>query len=499
MNGVIGMTGLLLDTTLTGEQREYARTVRASAQALLTMINDILDFSKVEAGRLEIETVDCDPAVMAEETVDLLAEAATAKGLELCYFVEDAVPERVGGDPGRLRQILLNLLGNAVKFTDAGAITLRVRVDAQDATSTLLRFEVTDTGIGVPEDARGRLFQPFSQVDASTTRKYGGTGLGLAISKRLAELMGGSIGVDSAPGAGSTFWFTARVERREAPDRDRRLLLEGSRVLIAAGHPLTGALLAQAVRGLGGRVDEVREAGAVVDAIRRAHESGAGYRLVYLDERLSGGADLALLGGLAGGAGVPAVPVVMLTASRAPVRAVVEQLVAARLAKPVRTTQVVRGLSTLFGVSARPDHSPTREASSEPAAGPRKARILLAEDNVVNQRVATRLLEKFGYRVDVVADGREAVEAFTQLGYDLVLMDCQMPEMDGFTATAAIRVHEGPGRRTPIVAMTAGAMPGDRERCLEAGMDDYLTKPVDVEKLRQVLERWMSAGEPTAA
>jgi two-component system sensor histidine kinase/response regulator len=499
MNGVIGMTGLLLDTTLTSEQREYARTVRASAQALLTIINDILDFSKVEAGRLEIETVDCDPSMMAEETVDLLAEAASAKGLELSYFVDDAVPARVGGDPGRLRQILLNLLGNAVKFTSAGDVTLRVSVDAEDERSTLLRFEVTDTGIGIPEEARTRLFQPFSQVDASITRKYGGTGLGLAISRRLAELMGGAIGVRSAPTGGSTFWFTARVERRAAAQVEIRPMLEGARVLIAAGHALTGALLAQTIRRLGGVSDQVHEASEVVAAIRRGYDAQMPHRLVYLDERLSGGADLALLGALAGGSGLPAVPVVLLTASRTSPRVVVDQLVAGRLAKPVRASHVVRGLSTLFGTSNRPADNPSREARVAPAEARRKGRILLAEDNVVNQRVATRLLEKFGYRVDVVADGREAVEAFTQLGYDLVLMDCQMPEMDGFTATAAIRTREGTGRRTPIVAMTAGAMPGDRERCLEAGMDDYLTKPVDIEKLRQVLERWMNAGTPTAA
>jgi PAS domain S-box-containing protein len=503
MNGVIGMTGLLLDTTLTPEQREYARTVRASAQALLTIINDILDFSKVEAGRLEIETVDCDPAMMAEESVDLLAEAAAAKGLELSYLVDDEVPARVGGDPGRLRQILLNLLANAVKFTDAGDVTLRVSVDAQDERSTLLRFEVTDSGIGVPEEAQARLFQPFSQVDASTTRKYGGTGLGLAISRRLAELMGGAIGVRSVDNHGSTFWFTARVERRAWTSPECRPLLADTRVLIAAGGSLSGALIAQTVRRLGGVADLVHEPGQVIEAVRRAHAAGAEYRLVYVDERLSGGADLALLGALAGGAGLPAVPVVLLSASRAPTRAVVEQLVAGRLTKPVRASHVVRGLSTLFGAANRPAEAPRRETQAEPADSRRKGRILLAEDNVVNQRVAMRLLEKFGYRVDVVADGREAVEAFTQLGYDLVLMDCQMPEMDGFMATGAIREREGAGRRTPIVAMTAGAMPGDRERCLDAGMDDYLTKPVDVEKLRQVLERWMasstSAGAPTAA
>jgi two-component system sensor histidine kinase/response regulator len=494
MNGVIGMTGLLLDTTLTPDQREYARTVRASAQALLTIINDILDFSKVEAGKLEIETVDCNPSMMVEETVDLLAEAAGAKGLELSYLVDAAVPAAVGGDPGRLRQILLNLLGNAVKFTDTGDVTLRVSVDSQDERSTLLRFEVSDTGIGVPEDARSRLFQPFSQVDASTTRKYGGTGLGLAISRRLAELMGGSIGVESATGTGSTFWFTARVERRATPAEEPRQLLANARVLIGAGHGLTGALIAQTVRRLGGAPDQVSDASGVLDAVRRAHEAQSSYSVVYLDERLSGGPDLALLGALAGGSGLPAVPVVLLTASRNPTRIVVDQFISGRLAKPVRASQIVRGVTTLAGCPDRPTEAPRRETPVERAEARSRGRILLAEDNVVNQRVATRLLEKFGYRVDVVADGREAVEAFTQLGYDLVLMDCQMPEMDGFTATGAIRERETAGRRTPIVAMTAGAMPGDRERCLDAGMDDYLTKPVDVEKLRQVLDRWMTAA-----
>jgi CheY-like chemotaxis protein/anti-sigma regulatory factor (Ser/Thr protein kinase) len=491
MNGVIGMTGLLLDTTLTPEQREYARTVRASAEALLTVINDILDFSKVEAGRLDIETVDFNLAVIAEEAVDLLAETASAKGIELAYLVDDDVPAFVGGDPGRLRQVVLNLLSNAVKFTGRGEVTMHLSLAASDEASALVRLEVTDTGIGIPLEAQSRLFQPFSQVDASTTRKYGGTGLGLAISKRLVDLMGGEIGLRSEPGRGSTFWFTTRVQRRPEPGPPVALAdVAGLRVLVAASHPFTRLLIARTVQRLGGSADQVSSATAVVNAIRQASDEDRPYGLVFLDEDLSKGYDLALLGTLAGGSGLAAVPVVLLTASRTTTR-VVESLLAARLPKPVRASHIVRALTTIFGESRRPATSQTPEGGQPESA--HKGRILLAEDNAVNQKVATRLLEKLGYRVDVAGNGREAVEALGRIRYDLVLMDCQMPEMDGYEATAQIRSAEYPQRRTPIIAMTAGAMPGDRERCLESGMDDYLTKPVDVEKLRRALARWLPA------
>ncbi|HXG63688.1 MAG TPA: ATP-binding protein [Blastocatellia bacterium] len=363
MNGVIGMTRLLLGTELTPEQRRLARIAQSSAEALLTLINDILDFSKIEAGKLTIETLDFDLRAVVEETVALLSEQASDKGLELALLIYRDVPALLRGDPGRLRQILTNLIGNAVKFTEKGEVLVRVNVESETGAGAVIRFSVQDTGIGIPAEAQAHLFQPFSQADGSTTRRYGGTGLGLAISRQLVELMGGEIGLTSEPGKGSTFWFTAPFEK-QAAKADNRM-----------------------------------------------------------------------------------------------------------------------------------EDNPTPPAMAQAAAKEidrRKVRILLVEDNPVNQEVALLELKAMGYNVETAANGVQALAAIEKNLYDIVLMDCQMPVMDGYAATAEVRRREGDSRHTPIIAMTAHALQGDREKCLAAGMDDYISKPVRPDELADAIERWLT-------
>jgi signal transduction histidine kinase/CheY-like chemotaxis protein/HPt (histidine-containing phosphotransfer) domain-containing protein len=431
MNGVIGMTGLLLDTDLTEEQQEYAETVCSSGENLLTIINDILDFSKIEAGKLELEIIDFDLRSAIEESVGLLAERAHGKGLELASLVEYDVPTALEGDPGRIRQILVNLLGNAVKFTEEGEVILRVGLVEESDDTAVVRFEVKDTGIGMTQEQRSRLFRSFTQADASTTRKYGGTGLGLAISKQLVELMRGEIGVESEPGVGSTFFFTLSLEKQT----------EGA-------QPTASQSLAD-LRGL---------------------------RVLVVDDNETN-------------------------------RKIVHQaVIEAYLTKPVKQSQLYDALAAVMGTpeeAEAPEEEKERQLvtsySLKEAKARSRARILVAEDNQVNQKVAVRMLESLGYRADVAANGLEAIEALSRIPYSAVLMDVQMPEMDGYEATAEIRKREsssdGANRRTSIIAMTANAMQGDKERALEEGMDDYVSKPVKLEQLNEVLERWLSRDE----
>jgi signal transduction histidine kinase/CheY-like chemotaxis protein len=369
MNGVIGMAELLISTGLSEEQQGYAEVLQASADSLMTIINDILDFSKIEAGRVELEAIELDPRRIVDEITSLLDEDARRKGITLSSRVAPPVPDSLRGDPTRLRQVLLNLVGNAIKFTSQGGVFVRATIEGEPSTPNRLRFEIQDTGIGIPNDTRKLLFDPFRQADGSTTRRYGGTGLGLAISRRLVELMGGQIGVESQPGKGSTFWFTAAFEPSAA---------------------------------------------------------------------------------------VQAEPSTLST---------------------VPTLSIVR----------------TAADSQE------RPRILVAEDNVVNREVAVRMLDQLGFRVDVVEDGQGAIEAASHLLYDAILMDCQMPVVDGFEATAAIRLLDGPAARTPIIALTASAMHGDRERCLSSGMDDYITKPVRRAVLSETLRRWVRCAAVSIA
>lgn len=511
MNAILGMTGLLLDTPLNKEQREYAETVHHSAEALLQIINDILDYSKIEAGRLELEMLDFDLRVTVEDTADMLAIEAQRKDLEFAYHIAADVPARVRGDPGRLRQILTNLLGNAIKFTEKGEVVLHVTREAETATHVTVRFVVRDTGIGIPKDRFDRLFQSFSQLDASTTRKYGGTGLGLAISKRLAELMGGQIGAESEVGKGSIFWFTAvfeklpvETEKAEGSAPTLPDWLRGGRVLVVDDSATNRLILREQLRSWGCQPEEAASADEALQRLLQSVEKGEElYRAVLIDMQMPGMDGEMLAHCVRTNRDLDSVALVMLSSMDR--RAEADQLrsagVDAVLTKPVRSRQLLEALIAA-GHRRATQPAPTAPlpatAEGGTAESPPRARILLAEDNVINQKVALRMLEKLGYRVDVVANGLEAVRAWQTIPYHLILMDVQMPEMDGFEATVLIRKQErGTGRHVPIIAMTAHAMKGDRERCLEAGMDGYIAKPVQFKELEETLHRIL--GPPSAS
>ena len=508
MNGVIGMTGLLLDTELTPEQRGYAETVRTSAGSLLTLINDILDFSKIEAGKLDLEIIDFDLRTAVGEAVDIIGLKVSGKGLELACLIQQDVPFGLRGDPGRLRQVMINLANNAVKFTERGEIAIRAELASQTSDHATIRFSVTDTGIGIPEARRGLLFQSFSQVDASTTRKYGGTGLGLAVSKQLCELMGGEIGVESEEGAGSTFWFTVVLEKqpehrlrsRSAPaeiKRKRLLVVDAS----ATSREMVRACLAQ------WECRHVAAAGGeeALRLLRQAAAAGEPFDLALLDMMMSDMSGEQLGRAVKADAEIKETRLVMLSSPGRQGKAprLEEAGFAGCLAKPVKPSLLFDCLLTEFGIQA----SETGEAAAGRLAARRmlaedksrararrgKARILLAEDNPVNQKVALKVLEKLGYRADAVGNGLEAVQALDTIPYDIVLMDCQMPEMDGYEATGRIRSMQR-DKHTPIIAMTANSMKGDREKCLQAGMDDYLSKPFTAPVLAEVIDKWLAGA-----
>ncbi len=495
MNGVIGMTGLLLDTELTAEQREYASTVRASGEALLTIINDILDFSKIEAGKLELEAMDFDLPAGVEEVVELLAAPALGKGLELSCYVAHDVPAIVRGDLGRLRQVLTNLIGNAIKFTPSGSVALMVeRLDEQDGMVTV-RFEVRDTGVGIPEEARERLFQSFSQADNSMTRRFGGTGLGLIISRRLTELMGGTIEFESAVGEGSTFRATVRVEERPGAGRVDASAVPALRVLCVDDDPTNRRVLQRQLECWTVAVDVAADGHDALRVLDEAYVANRPFDLAILDMAMPEIDGLELARRIRADRRFGRMRIAMFTSL-----GLREQAASARaagietcLTKPVRPSALLRILA-----------GPTDAAPGMPVAAaapqPTRSRLLVAEDNPVNQTLARHQLKKLGYEVDVVGNGREAVVAVASIAYDAVLMDCQMPEMDGFEAARAIRAREaGTGRRLPIIAMTANAMQGDRERCLDAGMDDYVSKPVSVALLREALERALGPATSVSA
>ena len=518
MNGVIGMTGLLLSTELSDEQREYAETVRASGENLLTIINDILDFSKIEAGKMELEVTDFDLQRVVEEAVDLLAEQAHAKGLELVGLVEQGIPTALRGDPGRVRQVLVNLLGNATKFTEAGEVVLRVKPIEENGSMATLGFEVKDTGIGMTEDQRSRLFQSFSQADTSTTRRYGGTGLGLAISKQLVELMGGEIGVESEPGKGSTFYFTARLEKQPREAQAVRRVpanLSDLRVLVVDDNETNRKILHEQVVSWGMKNGMSEDGPSALRRLRGAAASGEPYDLAIIDLDMPGMDGMELASTIKADPSISLTRLILLTSLG--LRGEAEQArragFSAYLTKPVRQSQLYDAIAAMMGAipveeetERRPAHkaSPIATSHSREEAKARsrerlaRAHVLVAEDNQVNQKVATRMLERLGYRADVVANGLEAVEALSRIPYAAVLMDVQMPEMGGFEATSEIRrLEEGADRHTPVIAMTANALQGDRERALEAGMDDYVPKPVKPEELEAVLKRWISGEKVT--
>ena len=506
MNGVMGMTELLLGTPLNDTQSRYAKNIRNSALALLHIINDILDFSKIEAGRMELDESDFELREVVEEVAEMASGRALDKGLELICRVDDDVPVQVVGDAGRLRQVLTNLVDNAVKFTQQGEVVVAVRrapadgvsptTDATDAERTCpLEFSIVDTGIGISESARQRLFKPFTQADGSTTRRFGGTGLGLAISHQLVALMGGNIDVQSEPGRGSCFRFTAHLKRSDAPiavrnDRDD---LRGLSVLIVEDNPTNSDILLQHARSWGMNASVVHDAPLALAQLAQSGKSQQHVDLMLIDWKLPGmsGIELAHAVRAAHGPGAP--PMILLTSVTASTVAQTarEAGFAAYLSKPLRRQDLHRTIARVMGTSVA---MITPGANAGPAVlAADAARVLLVEDNHVNQVICVAMLESLGLNTEIANNGLEAVAMFERNHYDLILMDCQMPEMDGFAATAEIRLREADaaGRRTPIVALTANAMQGDRERCLAAGMDDYLAKPYTLVGLQGILPRWL--------
>ena len=512
MNGVMGMTNILLDTDLDGQQREVAQTVMDCAEGLLSIINDILDFSKIEAGKLELERVDFDLRTVLDRASDLIFPHAHGKGVELACSMEPGVPVAVRGDPGRTRQIILNFLNNAVKFTHDGEVLLSASLIEETGTHVTVKVSVSDTGIGIPTERLDRLFQVFSQVDVSNTREFGGTGLGLAISKQLAEAMGGAVGVDSSPGKGSTFWFTARYEKQSRQPNEERIIpshFHDLHVIVVDDNQTNRRILEHNLEQWGCWPHLVSNGEEALVKLRESLLTDQTIGLALIDMQMPGMDGEELAGEIRADQLLRHLPVIMLTSmhqSRNAQR--FEELgIDGFLAKPVKPSKLFDCISLVLGsLSGQASHEGesreslrivTEEALDELQHKSSKC-ILIVEDNLVNQKVAAALLRRAGYTYELANNGREGVEMVIASDFDAVLMDCQMPEMDGFEATRQIRVHEkATAKHIPIIAMTANAMKQDPERCMDSGMDDYISKPVNPELLYSILERHVprTAGE----
>ncbi len=511
MNGIIGMSGLLLDSKLNVEQREFALTVQTCADSLLTIINDILDFSKIEAGKLTFELLDFDIRQTVESTIEVLAERAQSKGLELINLVQPDVPTDLCGDAGRLRQVLLNLLSNAIKFTEKGEVGLYVRAESVTAADVMLVFEIVDTGIGLQEDAQTRIFQPFAQADGSTTRKYGGTGLGLAISRGLVERMDGQIGVKSQPGAGSNFWFTGRFQKQaNPPKRPQRALPSDLRVLIVDDNESCRGALSAMLKAWDIEHEAAPGGREALAAMRAASGRGKPFQIALLDMQMPDTSGFALTEEIKADAVLSSTQIIIMhtVGRRGSSASWAEAGISGYVTKPVKQSALFDAIMDASAPPAKPrlglnaPRAQTFKTTTElsrlmmkPVAAQRFSnfRVLVAEDNMVNQKVAMRQLLNLGFRADAVANGKEVLDALARIPYRLVFMDCQMPEMDGYEATRTIRGRAGNASKVTIVAMTANALEGDRETCLAAGMDDYLSKPVKQEELERVLRRWVPA------
>jgi two-component system sensor histidine kinase/response regulator len=509
MNGVIGMTDLLLETNLDARQRDYAQTVRNSGEALLTIINDILDFSKVEVGKLEIEDIEFDLRSIVDDVVDLLSGPVQTKGLELVSIVENSVPVVVSGDPGRVRQVLTNLIANAIKFTETGEIVIRVAVDEKavdevGSTDSIIRFSVCDTGVGIAAEKLAMVFQPFVQGDSSTSRKYGGTGLGLAISSQLVSLMGGDCGVSSGVDEGSDFWFTIRVHADPAQDTYGQLSrdsdLDGVTALIVDDNATQRKVISEYLTDWGMDVTAVGSGAEALRSMRSAATRGEPFVLALLDRAMPDMDGIELTNAIIMEPALTA-RLVLISAlgQEDDLGSVADCGIFASVSKPLRREHLHTCLRVALGLEVA-DLAPTNVTApwSASSGEPDRGRLLLVEDNLINQKVAVAMLSTAGYRVDTVLDGAAAVRAVATRQYDAILMDCQMPELNGYEATVAIRANEGADRHTPIIAMTAGARREDRDRCLAAGMDSYLAKPVSKDALLALVARSVKPGPATS-
>jgi signal transduction histidine kinase/DNA-binding response OmpR family regulator len=502
MNGVIGMASLLLGSELSAEQREYTEIIRNSGDSLLSIINDILDYSKIEAGKLDLENIDFDLRVALDEVTDFVTIKAHEKGLEYVVMISPDVPSLLFGDPGRLRQILSNLVSNAIKFTEKGEVVVKATLEDENTTHATILFNVVDTGIGIPEDRIDRLFKSFSQVDSSTTRKFGGTGLGLTISKQLAELMGGQIGVKSKEGKGSTFWFTAILEKQ--PEGKKEIVIvpkdiRGKHILIVDDNATSRFVLREQLKLWGCTYGEASSGTQALEELRLAMVGNDPFEIAIIDMQMPEMDGETLGRKIKQDPDLKNTILVLLTSmgKRGDAKRIEEKGFAAYLTKPVKQSQFYDCLTTLTSTKEemlkdQPATIVTRHSIAEDKK--QKQRILLVEDNITNQKVALNILKKFGYNADAASNGKEAVKALEMKPYDIVLMDCQMPEMGGYEATGEIRNPESKvlDHKVPVIALTAHAMKGDREKCLEAGMDDYLCKPVNPQELCDILEKWVA-------
>jgi signal transduction histidine kinase/two-component SAPR family response regulator len=512
MNAIIGTADLLAQTRLSPEQSEYIAIVRDSGEALLKIIDDILDFSKIEAGKLKLENRNFSLRTILETVTAMLSHKARPKGIEIVCIIDEKLPTLLRGDAGRLRQVLTNLVGNAVKFTDHGEVVICASLEKKDKDHITVRIAVRDTGIGISQEAIQRLFQAFSQADSSTTRRYGGTGLGLAISKKFVELMNGQIGVDSVPGQGSTFWVIIPFSNQGSSIPTEpvfRIALQGLKILVVDDNDTSRKSVSEQIISAGMSAESAESGPHALECLRTAQAAGQPFQAAIIDLYMPDMSGISLAQSIRQDAQLKGIKLILMSALGNPIDA--NDIQAAQtdafLSKPVRQTQLLESLSALVQTTTtsapssngvKPDEpTPFEPAIEAPdahiAAG---VRVLLAEDNLFNQKIAFRQLQRLGCEPDVVASGKAALDAVSKKTYDLILMDCQMPGMDGYQATAEIRRREKAPQHMTVIAMTANALEGDREKCLSAGMDDYLPKPVKTEDLANVFKRWLPMTAP---